>query len=220
MPNTYARARALKNQDILRWIPGHEKLDVDSRREFPSLSSGPQPHYQNPGQAVWANANQRATQQTPVQRPQQTQHNTSGTIQAQQQSSQGQDQIQQSLDDGFFQPQFHTSLDDYRHGSHAGIGQLSNSNQTQATNIDDFPPLGRNGVGEIGQDRRGSLIPSAASGGFPSTSVFSQPASSLQNRQIDSFSSNNISSRMMSPTTTGGGGEERVISRMRPIVAD
>ena len=208
MSKAHFSACVSKNKQSLIWISTNNELDVDDRSEFPSLSGAPQPHYQNPGQAVWANANQRATQHTPVQRPQQTQPTAPGSIQTQQQSSQGQDPVQQSLDDAFFQPQFNTSLDDYRHGGQAGIGQLSNSNQPQTTNIDDFPPLGRNGIGEIGQDRRGNLMQNAASGGFPNTSVFSQPTSSLSNHQTDNFSSNNISSRIMSPTASGSGGKQ------------
>ena len=155
---------------ILHIISSHSSIsedlcfDINSYSEFPSLS-GAQPQFQNPGQAVWANANQRATQQTPVQRPQQSQPSVPATIPAQQQVHHAQEQSQQSLDEAFFASQFNGGIDDYRHGGQSGVGQLPGSQETQATSIDDFPPLGRNGHGEIGQDRRGNLMHNASGGG-------------------------------------------------------
>ena len=148
-------------------------INTASSSEFPSLSGAPQPHFQTPGQAVWANANQRATQQTPVQRPQQAQAGTSSIFPGQQQLHNPHEQLQQSLDDAFFGPnQPSGTQDDYRHGGQGGVGQLSGSHQPQPSSIDDFPPLGRNGHGEIGQDRRGNMVQNAAAGSFSSTSAF------------------------------------------------
>ena len=186
-------------------------------REFPSLSGAPQTHYQNPGQAVWANANQRAVQHTPVQRPQQ-QHpiSTQGNTQQQQQHGlQGQDPSQQSTDDLFSAgSQFTGGLDDYRRGGQGGVGQLSGTGQPQTGNIDEFPPLGRNGNDETGQDRRGSLMQNAAFGGFSNSNNFNLPQNTVQNRQglpsapssqVDRGSAT-LADRIMSPNTMGFGG--------------
>ena len=181
-------------------------FDVNDRSEFPSLGGGPQPQYQNPGQAVWANANQRATQQIPVQRPQHQSITTPGANPSQQQqSSQTQDQGQQSLDDTFFSNQFGGSLDGYRRGSQ-GIGQHSSSNQPQATSIDEFPPLNRNEHGEISQDRRGTLIQNAVSGGYGGASNFAQASNHLSSRQTDSYAPSTAVNRILSPTNNGAGG--------------
>jgi len=149
------------------------RINGFSYSEFPSLSGAPQSHFQNPGQAVWANANQRATQQTPVQRPQQAQGGASSIFPVQQQLNNPHEQLQQSLDDAFFasnQPS--VTQDDYRHGGQGGVGQLSGFHQPQPSSIDEFPPLGRNGHGEIGQDRRGNMVQNAAAGTFSSSSAF------------------------------------------------
>ena len=160
--------------------------NIHDDREFPSLSGASQTQYQNPGQAIWANANQRATQHTPVQRPQQ-QPTTHGSLpnstSSQQQSQHAQEQVQQSLDDAFStMSHLGSSLDEYRHGGQGGIGQLSSHSQPQPGNIEEFPPLGRNGVGEIGQDRRGNLMQSAAIGNFAGDSAFAQHVGQMQNR--------------------------------------
>ena len=148
-----------------------QRFNICDSREFPSLSGAPQPQYQNTGQAVWTNANQRATQQTPVQRPQQP--NEPGAPQPQ--SHHLQDQVPQTLDDAFFPTsQLNGTMDDYRHGGQGGVGQLSSSAQPQPGSIEEFPPLGRNGPGDIGLDRRVNMMQNAASGGFPGSSSFAQ----------------------------------------------
>ncbi|KAL8883707.1 MAG: hypothetical protein Q9215_008076, partial [Flavoplaca cf. flavocitrina] len=155
-------------------IPG---LTIFTRSEFPSLSGAPQTQYQNPGQAVWGNSNQRATQQTPVQRPQQ-QHpisQQSNSQQQNQQPSQGQEQSQQSREQLYSGSQMSGSNDDYHRGGQGGIGQLGASAQPQSNSIDDFPPLRRNGTDEDQQDRRGSLMQTAAFGGYSASNNFSMP---------------------------------------------
>ena len=176
---------------------GTGQSDVDPRSEFPGLPGGNQTQYQNPGQAVWASANQRSTLHTPVQRPQQV---PSNPLQAQQ-YSQGQEQGQ-GIDDGLF-PSFNSTLDDFRNGGQGGVGQLSNAGQSQSTNVDEFPPLGRNAHGEIGQDRRGNLMQSAASGMFSST--YGQQANQMHTRQGEAFQPSNATNRIMSPAGGGGG---------------
>ena len=194
--------------------------------EFPSLSGNAQTHYQNPGQAIWANANQRAVQHTPVQRPQQ-QHPTSvqaSTQQQQQQGLQGQEHSPLGTDTLFStRLQFSSTLDDYRHGGQVGVGQLSGTSQPQTGNIEEFPPLGRNGNDESSQDRRGSLMQSAAFGSFSSSNNFNLPHNNVHNRQglsttastqIDRGSAT-LADRIMSPSTMGLGGAVPLLCNLR-----
>lgn len=173
MESNISRGKHWKKNVQWRTNRWSRRNNLSSNSEFPSLSGAPQPHFQNPGQAVWANANQRATQQTPVQRPQQAQVGASSIFPVQQQLHNPHEQLQQSLDDAFFASNQPTATqDDYRHGGQGGVGQLSGSRQAQPSSIDDFPPLGRNGHGEIGQDRRGNMVQNAAAGTFSSSSAF------------------------------------------------
>ncbi|MCJ1421366.1 hypothetical protein MMC32_007729 [Xylographa parallela] len=173
-----------------KWSRLNQNTNAKYDSEFPSLSGAPQQQYQNPGQAVWATANQRVTQHTPVQRPQQSQPNAPGLVPVQPQPHSTQEQLQQSLDDAFFSStQISNTMDDYRHGGQGGVGQLSGSHQPQPGSIDDFPPLNRNGHGEIGQDRRGNVMQSAAASAFPSNSA---------------FASGSLTMRMTAETMRGG----------------
>ncbi|KAL9020816.1 MAG: hypothetical protein Q9185_002000 [Variospora sp. 1 TL-2023] len=179
----------------MQWLPLY--LDTNFQRllryetdrrffsEFPSLSGNPQTQYQNPGQAVWGQSNQRIIQHTPVQRPQphqlppQQQPNAQQQ-QQHQQSSQAQEQSQQPREDLYPGTQFSGNNDDYRRGGQGGIGQLGASAQPQPNSIEEFPPLGRNGTDD-NHDRRGSLIQSAAFGGF--SNAFTLPSNQNQTRQ-------------------------------------
>ena len=159
--------------------------NTNSVSEFPSLSGAPQTQFSNPSQAIWANASQRAIQHTPVQRPQQ-QHSTNPQVTAQlppQQNQQSQDASQPTADE-LFSPssRFSTGIDEYRHGGQGGMGQLSGSSQPQTGNIDEFPPLGRNGNDESGHDPRGSLMQNAAFGGFSNANAFVSAPNSIQTR--------------------------------------
>ena len=208
------------SEDAGTFVSAELEFDIHSRREFPSLSGTAQPQQQqqqqqNPGQAIWANANQaRATQQTPVQRPQQSQANTSNTAQPQQR-----DQVQQSLDEAFSSSTpYNSGLDDYRNGGQSGVGQLSGSAQTAATDMEEFPPLGQNAHGEIGQDARGNLMHNAASGAFPSGSVFGAPMNQRSNMPTspnapaDGTRATNLMDRMMSPAGLSPGGTSDIYS--------
>lgn len=125
--------------------------------EFPSLSAS-QPQHQNSSQAAWTNAPQRST---PVQRPQPN-------------SSSNQTTAGQQQDDLFpSASQFTSGLDDFRAGAFSGQArQMAGSSQPQTGNIDEFPPLGRTGNGEIGQDRRRSLIQNVGFGGHANGAGF------------------------------------------------
>ncbi|KAI9720195.1 MAG: hypothetical protein M1812_003013 [Candelaria pacifica] len=213
-------------------------LDIFSRSEFPSLSSGPQPQHQNPSaQAVWANATQRA-QQTAVQRPQQPQSTPQAPLQPQQtpqplpQQQQQQQHFQQHTQQDEPFPsvsQFASALDDYRSGGQSGVGQLSGSTQPQTGSIDEFPPLGRNGNGEIGQDRRGGLMQNQGFGGhingsgFGSSLVSSQGAQGRSGflgamaGQQDGNRGGGIGDRVLSPVGLGSGALSASRSPIDPI---
>lgn len=178
--------------------------------EFPSLSGAPQTQYQNPGQAVWGNPTQRTTQHTPVQRPQQ--HPISQQSNAQQ-PSQSQESPQQSREQVYTGSHMTSSNDDYHRGGQGGMGQLGASTQPQPTNVDEFPPLRRNGNDEDPQDRRGSLMQNAAFGGFPGSNTFSLPTGqdptrhrlpSAQGGRSDSRTSTLVD-RIMSPSALSFG---------------
>lgn len=218
--------RALRRQSVVLSLPHlwiyrestrtstSPTSDADGNSEFPSLSGAPRPQYQNPSQAVWANANQRATQHTPVQRPQQQQP-ADLQISAQQQQQppqQQQEHAQQNAEDIFSSgSQFSNGLDHYRHGGQGGVGRLSGSSQPQTGSIDEFPPLGRNENGDVGQDRRGSLMQSAAFGSYTNGHAFA-PQSNQQNRQgvsagqQDSGRSSTLVDRILSPSSIGSAG--------------
>lgn len=128
---------------------------------------------------------------------------------------QGQDTSQENTDDPFSAGSaFSGSFDDYRHGGQGGVGQLSGTGQPQTGNIEEFPPLGRNGSDENGQDRRGSLMQNAAFAGFSNPNTFNLPQDSAQTRQglsripngqMDRGSAT-LADRIMSPNAMGFGG--------------
>lgn len=189
------------------------RLNTHDPREFPSLSGAPQPQYSNPSQAIWASATQRTMQHTPVQRPQQ-QHSVNSQASTQtsqaQQNQQAQDGPHQTNDE-LFSPtsRFASGMDDYRHGGQGGVGQLSGSGQPQTGNIEEFPPLGRNGNDETNHDQRGSLMQNAAFGGFSSTNTFGVPNTAQTNapsNQSDASRSSTLVNRSLSPTQRGFGG--------------
>ncbi|KAL8703624.1 MAG: hypothetical protein Q9201_003194 [Fulgogasparrea decipioides] len=202
-----------------RWMPLYldanfqQMLRHESDRrllsEFPSLSGAPQTQYQNPGQAVWGNSNQRLVQHTPVQRPQQQpapQHSNT----QQQAPSQTQEQQQQSREPIYTGSQFTGNNDDYHRGGQGGVGQLGASTQPQPSSIEEFPPLGRNGTEDGQQDRRGSLMQNAAFGGFSNSNAFSIPPAqdhapnrlpSSQSSHPDSSISSTLVDRIMSPSS-------------------
>lgn len=194
-------------------------FNIHDLSEFPSLSGAPQPQFSNPSQAIWANANQRAIQHTPVQRPQQQQHSVNPQSNAQsiqqQPNQQSQDGSQNNEDLFSATSRFTGRIDDYRHGGQGGIGQLSGSNQPQPGNIEEFPPLGRNGNEEASHDQRGSLIQNAAFGGFSNANAFSLPPNPVPNRhglpnpsgsQTDTSRSSTLVDRNLSPNNQGFGG--------------
>ncbi|KAK7522489.1 hypothetical protein IWZ03DRAFT_371400 [Phyllosticta citriasiana] len=140
--------------------------------EFPSLSGTPQTQHQNnQSQALWSNPSIRSAQHTPVQRPH-GQGATPAPPSAQATRSHQDHQPQPQDDTSSAHSQFGGGLDDYLYGGQGGVGQLSGAPQQQQVNIEEFPPLGGNGSGEVGQDRRTGMIQNAAFGGAANTGGF------------------------------------------------
>ena len=99
------------------------------------------------------------------------------------------------------------------------MGQLSGTSQPQTGNVEEFPPLGRNGNEEAEQDRRGSLMQNAAFGGFSNADAFSVLQNSAPTRHGlpnapsnigDSNRSSVLVDRILTPGTLGFGGTYRV----------
>ena len=182
-------------------------------REFPSLSGAPQAQQNTTAQQMWANPTLRTTPHTTIQRPQgQTPHQgQQGQAPNQQLSGQGSDDSPQG--------QFGGAGDDYRFGGQGGVGQLSGSAQPQTGNIEEFPPLGNNSVGEIGPDRRAGLIQNAAAfgttqgaGAFPglgqSRNGLSSPTDSQSNRSTNATLGSSIAGAIRAtPTNPQEGGQ-------------
>ncbi|KAI9732580.1 MAG: hypothetical protein M1834_003916 [Cirrosporium novae-zelandiae] len=183
-------------------------FNLDFGSEFPSLSGTPQTHHQNPGQALWANVSQRAAQQnTAPQRAQQLHSNTTQTTSNQtpsQPPSQSQQQHSQQQDMFPSGAQFASGLEDYRHSNQNPISQQAGSVQPQTGSIDEFPPLGRNAVGDVTQDRRGSLMQSVGLNGFGSAPGFG--GMRPRNAVTDLLGNQDHGSRMISPGPLDAGG--------------
>ncbi|KAJ5320025.1 hypothetical protein N7508_000308 [Penicillium antarcticum] len=138
--------------------------------EFPSLSGTPQQSQsqsQTPGQLMWANASQRAAQQTPVQRQQHPPSSQPPSRTSQPQGLPTPQQPQQPHDDMFPSgSQFANRLDDFRNGGQGISSQLGAGGQPQTGNIEEFPPLGRNAAAELPLGRTGSLMQGASFGNY------------------------------------------------------
>ncbi|KAI9761092.1 MAG: 54S ribosomal protein L4 mitochondrial [Chaenotheca gracillima] len=196
---------------------GEMLSDVHSLSEFPSLSSAPAQHPQNSSQSTWANATQRNTTQTPVQRPQQQQNG--GIPQAQHQGQSGHQQSQPQQENIFPGTSQFPGLDEFRFGGQDAIGQMPGSNQPKTGSIDDFPPLGRTENGEMGQARRSSLLQSSGFGAQSNTGggPFGLGSNQPQNLPLrggilssignpgDGNRSTGINGGILSPATLGSG---------------
>ena len=181
--------------------------NLTSYSEFPSLSGSSQPQYQNPSQAIW----QRNLQQTPVQRPQQQQPHGANSQVSQGPSANQQRQdlsSAQSVEDMFTgSSHLQNSFEDFRQDGQ-GLGPLTSSRQVPPTNIEDFPPLGRNGTGESESDERNPF------GVFSNSTAFSSQANQNQNRQavIGGPAAQISNARSSSAVDTFGGPSSNEIS--------
>ncbi|KAI9843101.1 MAG: hypothetical protein M1838_002873 [Thelocarpon superellum] len=133
-------------------LPSRVMFDLTSESEFPSLSSAQSQHNQNAGQAAWASATQRGASHAAQHRAHQ-QPTPSQTPLPQGQGPSG--QAQPPHQDNLFpsSSQFVSGLDDFGFGAPNTVGPLTGSSQPKTGSIDEFPPLGRNANGEIGQAR-------------------------------------------------------------------
>ncbi|CAF9930261.1 MAG: hypothetical protein HETSPECPRED_007585 [Heterodermia speciosa] len=218
LPNSQARQTGTAATSFAQTIGSSQPATPLDLSEFPSLSGAPQAQFHNPSQAVWANANQRAVQHTPVQRPQQ-QHQTNPQNSSQQHGSSSHEGPRQVTEDLFSSnSQFQAGLDDYRHGVQGGVGQASGSGQPQTGNIEDFPPLGRNGIEGNGQDRRGSLMQNAAFATFSNTNGLNLsqttgiPGTTPPSNQADNRAASTLADRIMSPNAMAFGGMDIITS--------
>ncbi|PSN69278.1 hypothetical protein BS50DRAFT_491107 [Corynespora cassiicola Philippines] len=168
----------------------HTPLNLE---EFPSLSGAPQAQQNTSAQQMWSNPNLRTTQHSTIQRPQgqgPPQGQPGQTADRQLQSQSHEEAV------GSGQGQFSGGGDEYRFGGSAGVGQLSGGHQPQTGNIEEFPPLGGGGNGEVGPDRRTGMIQNAAAyGGSTNSTAFpglgqtrnglSSPTEGQQDRSIN-----------------------------------
>ncbi|OAX85129.1 hypothetical protein ACJ72_00501 [Emergomyces africanus] len=194
-------------------ISGSQPATSLDLSEFPSLSSVPQQSQSSAsGQATWANASQRVTQQSAIQRQSQTPTTSqppSRVSQTQAQSHQTQSQSHASHEDLFpSATQFAAQLDDFRNGGQGISGQLSGGTQPQTGNIDEFPPLGRNAPADIGQERQASLLqpgPFGSYGGGMAFPNLNQSHSSQSRTLLGNMVNGKQNSRIMSPSAGGSG---------------
>ena len=192
----------------------HQLTGLLCHSEFPSLSNTSQPQYQNASQAIWAN--QRAMQQSAVQRPQQQQQPPNAlsphVSQQHSQSQQPLEQTQRSNEDTYSSTShLQSAMDDSRYQS--ALGQIPLSRQPQTTSVDDFPPLGRNGNGES-DDRRGNIMQNSGFGSFSNPHSFSLPLEQMSGRnsisnpsaiQASTTRSATLGDRLASPNGNGFG---------------
>lgn len=132
---------------------------------------------------VWANASQRAAGNTPVQR-QQPPPTSQTPFRASQNQPHPVQQPQPPHDDMFPSgAQFANRLDDFRNGGQGINSQLAAGSQPQTSNIDEFPPLGRNVAPELPQARRDSLMQNNGFGGYSSGMIGVSPKSYAKSKQ-------------------------------------
>ncbi|OAT11943.1 NOT2 family protein [Blastomyces gilchristii SLH14081] len=194
-------------------ISGSQPATPLDLSEFPSLSSVPQQSQPSAsGQVTWANASQRVNQQSAIQRQSQTPATSqppSRVSQTQALSHQPPSQSHASHEDLFpSATQFAAQLDDFRNGGQGISGQLSGGTQPQTGNIDEFPPLGRNGPADIGQERRASLLQSRAFGNYGGGMAFpnlNQSHSGQGRTLLGNMVNGQQDGRIMSPGAGGSG---------------
>ncbi|KAL3417303.1 NOT2/NOT3/NOT5 family protein [Phlyctema vagabunda] len=168
--------------------------------EFPSLSNHPAQQSLGSNQSTWATAGARGLG------PANNRLQHSGLTSAQQINAQAQSHQQQ--EDLFnSSSQIPNSQSGFRFGGQSAVGQ---SSQAQPSTTEEFPPLGRNGNGELGQDRASSLMQNAAFGAPPNGMGFGANNQSQQNRNnglLNALSGNSritTANRVASPGSISG----------------
>lgn len=107
---------------------------------------------------------------------------------------------QQAPQDDIFSPVSRlSSQNSFRFGSQASIGQ---SQQTQPSGGEEFPPLNRNGNGEIGQERNASLMGGLGFGSSSAVASSSAQASRSGNGLLNAVTASARTSEVRSPVGT------------------
>lgn len=163
--------------------------------EFPSLSSNSQSQLQNTNaQALWSNPSIRAPQHNPVQRPQtqsSSSHSQQTPLPASQNQPQGHEESAVNSNSKFVN-------DDYRFTTPNNLGQNVGASQPQSGDVDDFPPLGGNNTGDLGQERRSGIVQSGAFGASDIASLgqnnnrLTSPGGGLQERALPNITGRNL----------------------------
>ncbi|KAL2040439.1 hypothetical protein N7G274_006882 [Stereocaulon virgatum] len=198
LPSAQPRPTGVGSSSFAQTIGGSQPAASLDITDFPSLGPASQSQYQNTSQSIWAN--QRAAQQTPVQRPQQQQQHviSSQASQQRQQAHHAQDQPQR-VNDGAYSStsHLHSGVDDDRY--HNTLGQISTARQPPTTSVDAFPPLGRHGSDDI-EDRRGNMMQNAGLGAFTNVNAFSLPQDQPQPRNALQSASSSQANNTRSPS--------------------
>lgn len=142
----------------------------------------------------------------------------SASLRLQQSSTQqlGAQQQNQQQDDLFTSSsQMPSNQGSFRFGNQNAVGQASQSNSA-----DEFPPLNRNTLGEIGQDRTSNMIQNVGFGSQSNGAGFGPTTHPQQNRSNGllnalSGSSRIASSNRVSSPASISGGEHRTFCIMR-----
>lgn len=107
---------------------------------------------------------------------------------------------QQAQQDDIFSPVSRLpSQNSFRFGSQASIGQ---SQQPQPGGGDEFPPLNRNGNGDIGQERSASLMAGLGFGSQGAVTASSAQANRSGNGLLNAVTANARTSDVRSPAGT------------------
>ena len=168
--------------------------DVTNRvpySEFPSLSNNPPQQPLTSSQSSWATSGSRNTV-------------PSASLRLQQSSTQ---QLGAQQQDDLFtsSSQMSSGQGSFRFGNQTSIGQSA-----QSTSADEFPPLNRNTLGEIGQDRTSIMIQNVGFGSQSNGVGFGPTTHPQQNRSnglLNALSGSSrlaSSNRVSSPTSISG----------------
>jgi hypothetical protein len=154
----------------------------DYDREFPSLSNNPQAP--SSGQSsMWSTAGSR----------------NAGAVGPRSQGTPISASQQNDQSDFFSAPsRIPSTQNTFRFGGQPGLNQ---SSQAQTGTTDDFPPLNRNGNGDIGQDRGATLISTIGFGAQSSIGGSNAQGSRAGNGLLNALSANSRSSEVRSPTS-------------------
>lgn len=158
-----------------------DKLLTSYDREFPSLSNNPQ--LGNAGQSsMWATGGRNLG--APISRDQGTPIGSQPT---------------QQQDDLFSaSSRLSSAQGSFRFGNAPSATQGS---QSQATSVDEFPPLARNANGDIGQERGANLMSSFGFGSTVAPSAVTAPLVRAGNGLLNALATNSRTTEIISATS-------------------